>query len=72
MIFNGINTSRSLVTQEVVDIDMMFTRVIAETFVNGESGFGTTGNWAGMSVSGANSPSKQEKITVFGIIHTVI
>lgn len=54
--FDRMNTSRSLVTQEIVDIDMMFTRLMAETFVNGESGFGTTGNWAGMSVSGANRP----------------
>jgi hypothetical protein len=35
---------------------MLFTRILAETIVNGESGFGTTGNWAGMSVSGANRP----------------
>lgn len=54
--FDRMNTSNSLVTQEIVDINMMFTRVMAETFVNGENGFGTTGNWVGMSVSGANRP----------------
>ncbi len=54
--FDQMNTSRSLVTQELVDVDMLFTRILAETIVNGESGFGTTGNWAGMSVSGSNRP----------------
>ncbi len=54
--FDRMNTSQSLVTQDIVDIDMMFTRVLAVSIVNGEDGFGTTGNWAGMSVSGANRP----------------
>ncbi len=54
--FDRMNTSRSLVIQELVDVNMLFTRVLAESIVNGESGLGTTGNWAGMSVSGANRP----------------
>lgn len=54
--FDKMNTYRSLVTQELVDVDMMLTRVLATAVVNGENGFGTTGNWAGMSVSGANRP----------------
>lgn len=54
--FERMNTSRSLVTQEIVDIDMMFTRVLAVSIVNAEDGFGTTGNWCGMSVSTANRP----------------
>ena len=54
--FDKMNTYRSLITQDLVDVDMMFTRVLATAVVNGESGFGTTGNWAGMSVSGANRP----------------
>tara|TARA_R110002049_G_scaffold309306_1_gene520973 strand:- start:8945 stop:10633 length:1689 start_codon:yes stop_codon:yes gene_type:complete len=54
--FEEMNTSRSLVLQEIVDIDMMFTRVLVTSILNGENGSGTTGNWAGMSVSGANRP----------------
>jgi hypothetical protein len=52
-----MNTSRSLITDDLIDIDMLFTQVLANAVVeNGEEGLGTTGNWAGMSVSGANRP----------------
>ncbi len=55
--FDEMNTSRSLITQDLVDVDMMLTKVLANAIIDdGESGFGTTGNWAGMSVSGANRP----------------
>lgn len=54
--FDKMNTSRSLITQEVVDVNMMFTKVLADAVVNGENGFGQIGNYAGMSVSGANRP----------------
>ncbi len=55
--FDEMNTSRSLITQELVDVNMLFTQVLANAIVeNQENGFGTTGNWAGMSVSGANRP----------------
>ncbi len=55
--FEEMNTSRSLITQELVDVNMLFTQVLANSIVeNQENGFGTTGNWAGMSVSGANRP----------------
>lgn len=53
--FDKINTSRKLVTQELVDVNMMFTKVLADAVVNNESGLGGTGNWAGMSVSGASN-----------------
>lgn len=55
--FEEKNTAKDLITDELVDIDMLFTRVLALSVIeNGESGFGTTGNWSGMSVSGANRP----------------
>lgn len=55
--FDELNTSRSLITEDLVDVDMMFTRVLAVGIIeSSETGFGTTGNWAGMSVSGANRP----------------
>lgn len=55
--FEEMNTSGSLITQELVDVNMLFTQVLANSVVeNQENGFGTTGNWAGMSVSGANRP----------------
>ncbi len=54
--FDRMNTSRSLITQDLVDENMMFTKVLVDAVVNYENGFGTTGNWAGMSVSGANRP----------------
>lgn len=55
--FERMNTSRSLITDDLIDIDMLFTQVLANAVVeNGEEGLGTTGNWAGMSVSGANRP----------------
>ncbi len=54
--FDKINTSRKLVTEELVDVNMMFTQVLANAVVNKEMGLGTVGNWSGMSVSGANNP----------------
>src|SRR5690606_19540732 len=55
--FDEMNTARDLITQDLVDVNMLFTRVLATTIVESpENGFGTTGNWAGMSVSGANQP----------------
>lgn len=55
--FEKMNTSRSLITEDLIDVNMLFTQVLARAVVeNGETGFGTTGNWAGMSVSGSNRP----------------
>ncbi len=54
--FDEINTSRRLVIRELVDINMMFTKVMVDAVLNYEDGFGQTGNYAGMSVSGANIP----------------
>ena len=55
--FEAMNTPRDLITQDLADVDMMFTRVLATGIIESqEDGFGTTGNWAGMSVSSANQP----------------
>ncbi len=55
--FDKMNTSRSLVTQEIVDVNMIFTKVLADAVVNGENGSGYSGGvWAGMSVFGASNP----------------
>jgi hypothetical protein len=54
--FDQMNTKRDLVIRELVDVNMMFTKVLVDAVVNAESGFGGTGNWAGMSVSGASNP----------------
>ncbi len=58
--FETMNTSNSLITEDLVDVDMMFTRVLAVSIIErAETGFGTTGNWAGLSVSGANRPFEE-------------
>ncbi len=58
--FEEMNTPKDLVTEEVVDMDMLFARVLSRAvIVNEESGFGTVGNWSGMSISGANRPFAQ-------------
>jgi hypothetical protein len=54
--FEQMNTKRDLVIRELVDVNMIFTKVLVDAVVNGEGGLGGTGNWAGMSVSGASNP----------------
>lgn len=55
--FEKMNTAENLITADLVEIDMLFTRVLAHMIVvYDEDGMGTVGNWAGMSVSGANRP----------------
>ncbi len=55
--FEEMNTSKSLITEDLVDVDMLFTRVLAVSVIeNGEGGMGTFGNWAGISASSANRP----------------
>lgn len=55
--FDQLNTSRSLITEEVAEIDMMFTRVMATTIVESpEHGFGYFGIYAGYSPAGASLP----------------
>ncbi len=52
--FDQMNISRSLVTQEIVDIKMIFTKVLADAVVNGENGFG--GVYSGMAAANAWNP----------------
>jgi hypothetical protein len=55
--FDQLNTSRSLITEDVADVDMMFTRVLATTIVESpEHGFGYFGIYAGYSPAGASVP----------------
>jgi hypothetical protein len=55
--FDQLNTSRSLVTEDVADVNMMFTRVLATTIVESpEEGFGYFGIYAGYSPAGASRP----------------
>ena len=55
--FDKMNTSKSLITEDLINVDMMFTRVLGYTIIESqETGFGTNGNWSGMSTSGANRP----------------
>jgi hypothetical protein len=55
--FDQMNTSRKLVTQDIVDVNMMLTKVLVDAVVNGENGAGWAGGaWAGMSVPGASNP----------------
>ena len=55
--FEGMNTPNNLITSDVINVNYLFTNVLARSIVhNMESGMGTTGNYSGMSYSGANSP----------------
>lgn len=55
--FEDLNTSNQLVTEELIDVDMLFARVEASAIHwDAPVGNGTIGNYAGMSTSGANRP----------------
>ncbi|MEQ6122319.1 SusD/RagB family nutrient-binding outer membrane lipoprotein [Reichenbachiella sp. MALMAid0571] len=55
--FAELNTPNDLITSDVINLDFLFTRVLAESIVHSEeNGMGTTGNYCGMSYSGANAP----------------
>lgn len=51
-----LNTNKSLITEDLVQVNMIFTGVLNGAIVDGTNGFGTIGNYSGMSVSGANVP----------------
>jgi hypothetical protein len=51
-----LNTNKSLITEDLVQVNMIFTGVLNGAIVNGTNGFGQIGNYSGMSVSGANTP----------------
>ncbi len=55
--FEDLNTPNNLVTADLVDVNLMFTRVQVRSIKEGTpSGTGTIGNYSGMSFSGANRP----------------
>lgn len=58
--FAELNTPNDLLLADKVNVDLMLTRVMAYAIiVDGENGFGTVGNYSGMSVSGANRPFQE-------------
>ncbi|MCK5068540.1 MAG: SusD/RagB family nutrient-binding outer membrane lipoprotein [Bacteroidales bacterium] len=58
--FDELNTRNNLVTEEVVNTDLLFTYVQHRAIVTGlGGGSGTVGNFPGMSVSNANRPFQQ-------------
>ncbi|MFO7670142.1 MAG: SusD/RagB family nutrient-binding outer membrane lipoprotein [Bacteroidales bacterium] len=62
--FDEMNTNKSLVTEDVLNTDLLLTYVEHQAFIIGaSSGAGTDGNWPGMSVSDANLPFHQEANT---------
>lgn len=52
----SLNTDKGLITEDLVQVNMIFTGVLSGSILNGTNGFGTIGNYSGMSVSGANQP----------------
>ncbi|MCF6224613.1 MAG: SusD/RagB family nutrient-binding outer membrane lipoprotein [Flavobacteriaceae bacterium] len=55
--FEELNTKNDLVTENLVDVDLIFTRVLVEAIKVGTPiGTGTIGNYSGMSYSGSNAP----------------
>ncbi len=62
--FDELNTKNSLVTEDVLNTDLLLTYVQVQAFIyNASSGAGTDGNWPGMSVSDANLPFHEEANT---------
>ncbi|MFN2396660.1 MAG: SusD/RagB family nutrient-binding outer membrane lipoprotein, partial [Bacteroidales bacterium] len=55
--YDEINTRNSLVTEDLINVDLLFTRVEVQSIHFGSPyGTGTLGNYCGMSTSGANRP----------------
>ncbi len=55
--FEELNTPNNLVTADLVDVNLIFTRVQFNSIKSGTtSGVGTIGNYSGMSYSGSNRP----------------
>ena len=57
--FDEINTRNNLITEEVVNTDLLFTYVLHRAIATGLGGAGSAGNWCGMAVSNANRPFQQ-------------
>ena len=55
--FEELNTPNNLVTEDLVNVDLMFTLVQNRSIVDGiSSGRGTQGNYCGMSTNCDNNP----------------
>ena len=52
----ALNSDKGLITEDLVQVNQIFTGVLNGAIVDGPDGFGTIGNYSGMSVSGANVP----------------
>ncbi|PID92598.1 MAG: hypothetical protein CSA96_02310 [Bacteroidetes bacterium] len=66
--FDELNTRNSLVTEEVLDTDLLLSFVLHRSIVTGlDGGNGTVGNYPGMSVSNANRPFQQSANTAIWV-----
>ncbi|MDF9796246.1 hypothetical protein OKW21_001509 [Catalinimonas alkaloidigena] len=55
--FEELNTPSDLITEDVINVNLLFTRVEQQAVVSDSpNGRGTIGNYSGISVSGANRP----------------
>ncbi len=55
--YEELNTRHDLVTEDVLETDLLLTYVLHDKWVSGgETGSGTTGNYPGLSVSNSNRP----------------
>ncbi len=62
--FAELNTKNSLVTEEVLNTNLLLTYVMHRSIVTGlDGGSSTAGNYPGMSVSNANRPFQQSANT---------
>ena len=62
--FEELNTSNSLVTEEVLNTNLLFTYVQQRAIVTGlDGGSSTAGNYPGMSVSNSNRPFQESANT---------
>ena len=62
--FDELNTRNNLVTEDVLNTDLLFTYVLHRSIATGlDGGSSTVGNYPGMSVSDANRPFQQSSNT---------
>lgn len=62
--FPELNTSKNLVTEDVLNPELLLTHVQYQALIDdGNGGAGTAGNFPGMSVSNANRPFQQSANT---------
>lgn len=65
--FEDLNTRNDLVTQEVLNTDLLMTYIQYQAIVKGlDGGSSTTGNYAGMSVSNSNRPFQVSSGSTWG------